>query len=155
MAVRENLNKKFGDPVKDRATFEKNNMAVWNCKAEFPELPFPRMYVNVYLIPHLQATFKALKAAGLLKEIKSFGGCWIVRPVRGYKTLLSIHSWGTAIDLNVEDNPLGWDRAKCIKMGLSPFSEAFLQVWRETGWVCGADFSRPDGMHFERTKEFA
>jgi D-alanyl-D-alanine carboxypeptidase len=154
MSLRDNLNKRFGNPVKDKATFEKNNMVVWNCQQEFPELPFKRMYVNHYLIPLLQSTFKSLKAADLLKEIKTFGGCWIVRPVRGYKNLLSIHSWGIAVDFNVEDNPLGWNREKCIKMNLIPFTTEFLEVWRSTGWIVGYDFKRVDGMHFERTKEF-
>ena len=154
MSLRDNLNKKFGNPAKDLPAFEKNNMSVWNCQKEFPTLPFKKMYVNCYLIPYLQVTFKALLDADLLDEIKTYGGCWIVRPVRGYKNLLSIHSWGLALDFNVDQNPLGWDRTKCIKMGLTPFTECFVKVWEDTGWIAGIKFKRFDGMHFERTKEF-
>jgi hypothetical protein len=154
MTDRNKLNTKFGNPVTDKARFEKNNMVVWNCQVEFPELPFKRMYVNAYILPKLQITFKALQKVDLLYEIKTFGGCWMVRPIRGYANILSIHSWGIAVDLNVENNPLGWSRDKCIKMGLNPFSAAFFEVWRQTGWTCGIDFKRPDGMHFEWTKEF-
>jgi hypothetical protein len=153
MTDRNLLNTKFGDPVKDKAGFEKRNMVVWNCGQEFP-VPFKKMYVNAYILPKLQITFKALQTAELLSELRTFGGCWMVRPIRGYVNILSIHSWGIAVDFNVEDNPLGWSREKCIKMGLNPFSEAFVQVWRNTGWTCGFDFKRPDGMHFEWTKEF-
>lgn len=153
MTDRKKITAKFGDPVLDRAVFERNNMVVWNCGQEFP-VPFKKMYVNAYILPKLQITFKALQSAGLLSELRTFGGCWMVRPVRGYKNLLSIHSWGIAVDFNVEDNPLGWSRDKCLQMGLKPFTEAFISVWRSTGWTCGSDFSRPDGMHFEWTKEF-
>ncbi len=154
MTDRNKLNEVFGDPTKDRAVFEKRNMVVWNCQKEFATLPFKRMYVNYHILPKLQVTFKVLQHMGLLHEIKSFGGCWNVRLIRGSKSMLSIHSWGLAVDFNVDHNPLGWDSAKCFKMGLTPFTDAFFEVWRRTGWTCGIDFTRPDGMHFEWTKEF-
>jgi len=154
MTQRDLLNSRFGNPVLNPAKFEAQNMIVWKCQEEFPELPFPRMYVNVYILPFLRATFKALQKAGLLHEIKTYDGCFNVRYVRGSTTMLSIHSWALAVDFNAKDNPLGLTREQCIANGLTPFSEAFFQVWRETGWVCGIDFSRGDGMHFQRTKEF-
>lgn len=154
MTDRVRLNELFGNPVTEKARFETNNMVVWNCQAEFPELPFKKMYVNAHILPKLQVTFKALAEKNLLSEIKSFGGCWNVRPIRGYKDLLSIHSWALAVDFNTTDNPLGFSREKAIEKGLTPFSEDFFTVWRLTGWVCGIDFSREDGMHFQWTYEF-
>lgn len=152
MALRDNLTKKFGYPTdKD---FEKKNMELWYCQKEFPTLSVRRMYVNKYLIPFLRVTFAELLKRDLLKEIRKYDGCWMIRPVRGYKNLLSIHSYAIAIDLNAADNPLGWDRKKCLQMGLKPFSEEFVKVWEDTGWVAGYKFKRCDGMHFERTREF-
>jgi len=154
MTQRDLLNARFGNPVLNLARFEAMNMKVWNCDDEFPELPFPRIYLNVYILPYLRETFRLLKDSGLLGEIKTFDGCLNVRYIRGSTTQMSIHSWGLALDLNASDNPLNMSREQCIEKGLKPFTEAFIRIWRDTGWVCGADFGRKDLMHFQRTKEF-
>lgn len=154
MTLTEILNQRFGDPVKDRAAFEAANMELWNCKEEFPNLAIKRMYVNRYITPHLRATFTSLENKDLLKEIETFDGCWNVRPIRGYKNLLSMHSFGIAVDFNASNNPLGCTRQAAIKLGLTPFSEEFIKTWEDTGWVVGAKFKRNDLMHFEYTKEF-
>lgn len=135
--------------------FAKQWLTVYDCGIEFPELPFKKMYVNKDLVLPLKLAFSKLKENNLLHEIKSFGGCWNVRYIRGYEKqgILSIHSWGMAVDFNVSDNPLGMTYDDAIKAGLKPFSKEFQQVWRECGWVAGIDFKRGDGMHFEYTKD--
>lgn len=146
----------FGDPRADEKAFVKKWMVVFNIGNHFPSLPFKKVYVNSVLIPPIIETFKLLSTRGLLGEIKKYDGCFLVRCIRGYENpcVPSIHSWGLAIDFNASDNPLGLSREQCIKKGLKPFSEAFFQVWRETGWVVGYDFNRKDGMHFQWTKKW-
>lgn len=104
------------------------------------DAPFKRIYCNRELIPCLNNTFLTLIEKDLFKELKTFDGCWNVRPIRGTTDRWSTHSFGVAIDINAKENPLG---------GPIKFSEEFLQVWRDTGWKCGADFKRLDGMHFQ------
>lgn len=155
MTQRDLLNARFGNPVLNQAKFEAQNMKLWYCQKEFPVLPFRRMYVNLYIIPHLRDTFHLLQDSELLTEIRTFDGCFNIRYIRGSTQVLSIHTWGLAVDFNAKDNPLGLTRQECIDKGLKPFSEAFFSVWRQTGWVCGIDFNRKDGMHFQRSKEFS
>lgn len=151
---RKKLNQVFGDPKLNPTKFERDNMVVWNCQKEFTTLPFKRMYVNKYILEPLRFTFTELCNERLIKEILTFDGCWMVRDIRGYAGMASIHSWAIAIDLNAAHNPLGWSREKCIEKGKTPFTKAFIDVWRKSGWVCGFDFNRKDGMHFQYTKPF-
>jgi len=102
--------------------------------------PFKRMYVNKDLVPYLDAVFVKLIEKDLFKELKTFDGCWNIRPIRGTTDKWSMHTFGVAIDLNASENPLG---------GPVKFSEEFLQCWRDVGWTCGADFKRVDSMHFQ------
>lgn len=150
---RDKLIQKFGNPSEDSRQFEVQWMMTWWCQKEFSELPFHKIYCNRLLIPHLKQVFAVLKQKGLISELKSYGGCWNIRFIRGYEAqkILSIHTWALAIDFNVTDNPLGLTRQQAIDKGLKPFSEAFFQVWRDLGWTCGIDFKRGDGMHFQKT----
>ena len=75
-------------------------------------------------------------------------GMLCCRFVRGSKTVLSNHSWGTAVDLTFggEVDPRG--DGKC-QLGL-------LRVYRffhQEGWYWGAGFPREDAMHFELADE--
>lgn len=94
--------------------------------------------------------FQAWDDAGLKKLILSFGGSWVPRYIRGSRTSLSNHSWGTAIDINVKWNPLGAQPALVNEIGsvreLAIIAYEFGQCWG--GWFN----SRPDGMHFETFK---
>jgi len=102
--------------------------------------PFKRMYVNKDLIPYLDKVFVNLIEKDLFKELKTFDGCWNIRPIRGTTDKWSMHTFAVAIDVNASLNPLG---------GPVNFSPEFLQCWRDSGWTCGADFKRLDGMHFQ------
>jgi len=106
--------------------------------------PFSRVYCNKELVPYLNNTFLTLIEKDLFKELKTFDGCWNVRKIRGSAKRWSTHSFGIAIDLNAKENPLN---------GPITFSDEFLQVWRDTGWKCGADFRRKDGMHFQAVEK--
>ena len=81
-----------------------------------------------------------MERRGVLQEIKTFDGCFYIRPVRGLPGRQSVHSYGMAIDFNAKENPLG---------GPVAFSDEFIQCARDVGFICGADFQRKDGMHFQ------
>lgn len=99
-----------------------------------------KQWVNKDLVAPLEAVFKDLLATGLYKELKTYDGGLNVRKKRELGDY-SVHSWGLAMDFNAKTNPLG---GKCT------FSQAFLQVWRNHGFSCGADWAgRSDPMHMQ------
>lgn len=114
--------------------------------AHFPPAPgvatrITRAWVNRDVVKPFEAVMRELVETGLIQELKTYDGCWVVRNMRGLSTP-SRHSWGIAFDFNARQNPLG---------GRVTFSAAFLAVWRKHGFACGADWKMPrtDGMHFE------
>lgn len=115
---------------------------------ENPRMPV-RIYMNIDLHVPLNLTLMELAERGLLKEIKSFGGCHNIRDIRGLPGVKSLHSWGIALDWNVADNPLGYTVAQAKARGLTPFTEEFVAVWEKKGWEAGIRWERPDGMHFQ------
>ena len=148
------LLKRYGDPMANIETFEEKFMTHWLIPmwidTHIPALP-NKLYINKDVIKPLETVLNRLISLQAYKEIKTFDGLFNVRYIRGSKTKLSIHSWGLAIDLNASHNPLGLTPAECINKGLKPFSKLFFEVWRDSGWTCGTDFKRSDGMHFEYT----
>lgn len=137
----------LGNPMKRQPQFEAVWMVLWEVPADIrqniPCMP-AKIFLNRIIIEPLQNTLRALILRGLHTEFKTFDGCFNVRYVRGTENttkVLSRHSWGLALDFNAAENPLN---------GKVTWSQAFLAVWRENRWTCGADWStRPDGMHFE------
>lgn len=115
-----------------------------------------RIYCNADIILHLEQAFKNLISRGLVKELKTWDGCYNFRPVRGYEkkyaaamkagnielaiTYLSIHSWGDAVDVNAFENGLGKEPK------LSP---AFVKCFTDAGFDWGGNYTRKDGMHFQ------
>lgn len=77
-------------------------------------------------------------------QLNRYGGAYNFRLMRGYNKL-SIHSWGAAIDLAPELNPLGkpWNPDELM------MPEKVVQIFADEGWVWGGEWSRPDGMHFQ------
>lgn len=148
------LYNRYGDPMTNHAQFEADWMIYWNTPmwidTHIPALP-NRFYINKDIVVPLETVFNRLISLQAYGEIKTFDGLFNIRYIRGSKTRLSIHSFGLAIDLNAAHNPLGLTREQCIAKGLKPFSKLFNEVWKDSGWSCGADWSRADGMHFEYT----
>jgi len=97
-------------------------------------------YCHKLCIPHFQAAFKAITAANLGHEIKTFDGCWNVRKVRG-STALSPHSWGMAIDLNAYENQLGNKKYK--------MSPKIVEIFESLQFEWGGRWRRCDAMHFQ------
>jgi hypothetical protein len=94
----------------------------------------------------LQQLVDAWDAAGLLGRVLSWGGTLAVRYVRGSRTTLSPHSWGSAFDINAAQNGLG--REPALK-GRKGSVRELVTIANERNWFWGGHFSRPDGMHLE------
>lgn len=74
----------------------------------------------------------------------SSAGMLCCRLVRGSKTSISNHAWGTAVDLKI-DGILDARGDSKVQHGLSLIAPIF----NKHGWYWGAHFSTEDGMHFE------
>lgn len=74
--------------------------------------------------------------------INDYGGCYEFRTIRKARTVLSRHSFGTAIDLDVCDNPYG---------KIPNVHPKTIEVFNKHGFLWGGTFkgARKDGMHFE------
>lgn len=144
MKTQAQLIAKFGNPNTNRLAFENKWMMVWvvpaDIRAAIPCMP-AKIYLNRLMLAPLEKTLRRLIALGLHEEIVSCDGVFNIRPKRG-SSGISTHAWGIAIDLNAKLNPF---------RGAVTWSEEFLQVWRDIGWICGADWApaSKDGMHFQ------
>ena len=91
----------------------------------------------------------AWEESGLLHLVKTWGGTYVPRFIRGSTTRLSNHAYGTAFDINVKWNGLAKRPALKGKEGsvreLVPIANKF-------GFYWGGHFRRKDGMHFEFAK---
>ncbi|PWR01186.1 hypothetical protein DKT77_18700 [Meridianimarinicoccus roseus] len=75
-------------------------------------------------------------------------GSLCVRQIRGTQGRVSSHSFGLAVDLNIDGqlDTLGDGKTQ---LGLTILADFF----REEGWIWGAGFTREDSMHFEISRE--
>ncbi len=75
-------------------------------------------------------------------------GALCVRRIRGTQASVSTHSFGLAVDLNIDGklDTLGDGRTQ---LGLTILADFF----REEGWVWGASWRREDSMHFEISRK--
>lgn len=145
---------KYGHPEK------RKNLAIWDVPAELEIGVIPkRIYCNKDLIQPLAGAFSALITTGAVKELKTWDGCYNFRPIRGYEkkyelyikkglipeaiSLLSAHSWGTAIDVNAFENGLGKEPKLSVK---------FVKCFVDNGFEWGGGWKRKDGMHFQLAK---
>lgn len=102
--------------------------------------------------PQFQAWFQAIEKHGLGDRVIGFAGCWVPRFVRGSRTSLSNHSWGSAIDISVPANKRGHQPALVGQHGcvreIVEFCADFGLFWG--GWYSGK--TPLDGMHIELFK---
>jgi hypothetical protein len=140
----------YGEPWLSEAAklaFEKNWMTLWRADKLESDLCLPsnffpvrRIYCHRDIIGPLDSAFAALSKKSLQSEIKTFDGCFNIRPIRGRTDKWSIHSFGLALDFNAAENGLGQP---------SKWSHGFVQAWKDAGFVWGGDFRRLDPMHFQ------
>lgn len=101
--------------------------------------PWTRVYLNRDMAKPLLKALKNVVERGCLDELKTFDGCFNIRPVRGEKALLSSHSWAGSLDLNSRINPLGYP---------SSWTPEFVKCFTDEGFAWGGNFARLDPMHY-------
>lgn len=145
----------FGDPFTDE--FKKKYLYVWDVptKLEVGVIP-KKIYCHASFAPVLEKFFKLLVERQLTDHIKTWDGCYNLRPIRGYEKhfdalykvrnlndamkYLSCHSWGSAIDINAAWNQLGKPSTQ---------NPELVKAGKEAGMIWGGDFNRKDAQHFE------
>lgn len=133
---------KWGDPA---TRFDEGGyMILWDIPAELEIGVIPKkLYCNKLMIPVLTQAFKNLIERGYVEELKTFDGCFNIRPMRNSK-VQSLHSWGIAIDLNAAWNQL---------YQIPKLSPGFIKCFTDAGMDWGGNFKpRTDGMHFQLSK---
>jgi hypothetical protein len=96
--------------------------------------------------PRVVELFARWQRAGLDRLILSYGGSFSPRFIRGSRSVLSQHAYGSAFDINVEWNPLG---AVPALRGAKGSTRELVPIANELGFYWGGHFARRDGMHFE------
>jgi hypothetical protein len=101
---------------------------------------------NRAVIGPLAAAMAEVTARGLGSMINTAdfqyeGGCWSPRVTRAVSGgILSSHSWGVAVDINVATNPLG---------GTPHQDPRLVSIMAAHGFAWGGRFLRPDPAHFQ------
>ena len=100
-----------------------------------------RVRCNKRILSFLQAALGEIyDDKNLWGAIGDFGGCYNWRTQRKSKNL-SRHSWGIAIDIDVNDNPMN-------TKGIMP--QKTIDIFKSYGFLWGGNFrTRKDPMHFE------
>lgn len=92
------------------------------------------------------ALWLAWEIEGLLDLVLSWEGMYVPRFVRGSRTTLSNHAFGTAFDINAGTNGLGRIPAA---VGTRGSVRELVPTAHKFGFYWGGHFGRADGMHFE------
>lgn len=118
--------------------------ARWIMTTRVPQLGL--VACNKAILGDLVGAMREVTADGLGKTVHTAdfaraGGCYSPRATRFSRGVaLSAHSWGIAVDINVDANPLG----------AKPQQDARLvAIMERHGFLWGGRFLRPDGAHFE------
>jgi hypothetical protein len=111
----------------------------WHVQQLHPWFPSEEITIHKHFWPLLHDAFTELEQLGLQNEIRTAHACHKVDYLH-YSPVLSVHSWGAAIDLNAQDNPMGTT---------GTWSEAFLGVMARNGIYCGQKWTGlKEPMHF-------
>jgi len=105
-----------------------------------------RIWVHKKMARQIQELFSTWEEAQLIGRILTWQGSFVPRFVRGSRTTLSNHSWGTAFDMNYSWNRLG---ALPALRGEKGSVRELVPIAHRHGFYWGGHFSRRDGMHFE------
>jgi hypothetical protein len=105
-------------------------------------MPAGKLYVNKAIWPALQSAFEACLALGDGYRIRTLG-CFAPRPKR-VNGDLSVHSWGAAVDLNADTNPLRLDGV--VQTDIPPL---WVAEFEKRGFTWGGRWAKPDSMHFQ------
>lgn len=133
--------KKYGDPsLPGTKSYLTNWKVPASILARTKVLPKVIYNINKDLVPKFEQALNNLIARELIDELKSWGGTYNVRMMKGNANAYSLHSWAIAVDLNVAENQYGSEPK------LSP---EFVACFKEVGFDWGGDWKKKDGMHFQ------
>jgi len=107
-----------------------------------PWMPKGRLYVNKRVWSSLKEAIEACLALNDGYVIRTIG-CFAPR-VKRVNGELSTHSWGIAIDLNADTNPLSLDGV--LRRDIP---DAWVAEFEKRGWTWGGRWKKPDAMHFQ------
>jgi D-alanyl-D-alanine carboxypeptidase len=131
---------KYGQPTPN---FERAHMGIFVPDPDIHNdiVPLPgKIYMNKDMMDAFNNALVDVYNKDLGKEITEWGGCFMIRMMRGTK-VPSIHSWGVAFDINVSTNPM---------MKKPTLSAGLVKCFTDNGFDWGGNFSpRVDGMHFQ------
>lgn len=141
------------EAIKITNSWQKDNLTV----VEIPQLKHVegapkngKIYCHRLIANQLKALFQAWDDQGLMKYVLTWAGSWVPRYVRGSRTNLSNHAYGTAFDINALWNPMGRVPPAAYKKGSV---RRLVQTANVHGFYWGGHYpNRPDGMHFEAAK---
>ncbi len=93
------------------------------------------------VMPQLRGVVRELVRRGLGELVETYDGCFAPRFIgRDPSAMLSHHSWGIAVDMNIAGNYYG------VHPDQDPRLVAVMERW---GFAWGGRFIVPDGNHFE------
>jgi hypothetical protein len=129
---------RYGDP-RDLG-WENKWITNWDVQENHPWFPEKQLLIHKHFRPMLDSALSILEESGLHEEITSCSCCYEIRPVRGGGAVLSVHSWGAAIDLNIDENPIG---------SAGNWSGDFIEIMKSSHIYCGQTWEgRKEPMHF-------
>lgn len=113
--------------------------------------PVGRISCHRLAAPKFQQLFVEWRRANLIDRVITCAGAFNARLKRGatnpIPANLSNHSWGTAIDINDEQNPRGHVP---LTLGARGCVRELVEIANGLGFYWGGHFGDPpDGMHFE------
>jgi len=109
---------------------------------DLPGVPVRRLYVNKHVEASLREALAACVALNDGYTIRTIG-CFAPRAKR-VNGELSTHSWGIAVDINADTNPLSLDGILRSDIPLTWVAE-----FEKRGWTWGGRWKKPDAMHFQ------
>lgn len=115
---------------------------LWKNPGSLNSHPVERIYCNKTMAPYLVQALHAIVDRNLCNTVKGYGGCFQIRTIRDREEI-STHSWGMAIDINPDENPLG------VVGTEESMNSGLVKCFTDQGFVWGGTFQRPDFMHFQ------
>jgi hypothetical protein len=96
--------------------------------------------------PKVVELFARWEQAGLHQLCVTYEGSFVPRFIRGSRSELSSHAYGSAFDINASWNGFG---ALPTRLGGKGSVRRLVPIGNELGFYWGGHFTRRDGMHFE------
>ena len=101
-----------------------------------------KIYCNFVMHDPLKRAFGLIVSRGLADQLKTYDGSFNIRQSKG-GGMMSMHSWGLAVDFNASTNPFSADGEL-----ITDFSDDFIRCFAESGFESGRIWARPkDPMH--------